>query len=131
MGLITFLSDFGYRDHYVAAVKARILQLAPTQPVFDITHAVDPFNIAHAVHVLQAVFRDFPAGTVHLIGVNDLGRGADKDGVVYSGWHAAMYQEHYFVVADNGILSHSPTASPRSWFASQPPSSPPSLPAIF
>jgi len=98
MGLITFLSDFGYRDHYVAAVKARILQLAPKQMVLDISHAVEPFNIAHAVHVLQAVFRDFPLGTVHLIGVNDLGS-------VQPAWHAASYEGHYFVVADNGILS--------------------------
>ncbi|MBG8552056.1 SAM hydrolase/SAM-dependent halogenase family protein [Hymenobacter guriensis] len=97
MGLITFLSDFGYRDHYVAAVKARILQLAPQQPVLDITHAVEPFNIAHAVHVLGAVYNDFPAGTVHLIGVSDWGRGAGS-------WRAARYQGHYFVVADNGLL---------------------------
>ncbi|MBC6988585.1 S-adenosyl-l-methionine hydroxide adenosyltransferase family protein [Hymenobacter sp. BT491] len=98
MGLLTFLSDFGYRDHYVAAVKARILHLAPTQPVLDITHGIEPFNIAHAVHVLNAVFRDFPAGTVHLVGVNDLGgpRGA---------WHAALFEGHYFVAADNGILA--------------------------
>ncbi|MBO3271670.1 MULTISPECIES: SAM hydrolase/SAM-dependent halogenase family protein [Hymenobacter] len=98
MGLITFLSDFGYRDHYVAAVKARMLQLAPAQAVLDISHAIEPFNIAHAVHVLQAVFRDFPLGTVHLIGVNDLGSAQPA-------WHAASYEGHYFVVADNGILS--------------------------
>ena len=98
MGLITFLSDFGYRDHYVAAVKARILQLAPTIPVLDITHAVEPFNIAHALHVLQAVFRDFPAGTVHLIGVNDLGGPR-------AAWRAASFQGHHFVAADNGLLS--------------------------
>ncbi|MEJ7665101.1 MAG: hypothetical protein WKG07_39070 [Hymenobacter sp.] len=29
--------------------------------------AWSPYNIAHAVHVLRAVFRDFPAGTTHLI----------------------------------------------------------------
>ena len=98
MGLITFLSDFGYRDHYVAAVKARILQLAPTVPVLDISHAVEPFNIAHALHVLQAVFRDFPAGTVHLVGVNDLGGPR-------AAWRAASFQGHYFVAADNGLLS--------------------------
>ncbi|GAB2778119.1 hypothetical protein HNQ93_001701 [Hymenobacter luteus] len=97
MGLITFLSDFGYRDHYVAAVKARILQLAPQVPVLDITHGIEPFNIAHAQHVLSSVYQDFPAGTVHLIGVNDQGspRGA---------WHAARFQGHYFVSADNGLL---------------------------
>jgi S-adenosylmethionine hydrolase len=98
MGLITFLSDFGYRDHYVAAVKARILQLAPSVPVLDISHAVEPFNIAHAVHVLNAVFRDFPAGTVHLVGVNDLGGPR-------AAWHAASFQGHYFVAADNGLLA--------------------------
>lgn len=98
MGLITFLSDFGYRDHYVAAVKARILQLAPTTPVLDITHAVEPFNIAHAVHVLSAVYQDFPAGTVHLVGVNDLGG-------TRAAWHAARFRDHFFVVADNGLLA--------------------------
>ncbi|MBC6698104.1 SAM hydrolase/SAM-dependent halogenase family protein [Hymenobacter puniceus] len=98
MGLITFLSDFGYRDHYVAAVKARILQLAPAVPVLDITHAIEPFNIAHALHVLQAVFRDFPAGTVHLVGVNDLGGSR-------AAWQAARFQDHYFVAADNGLLA--------------------------
>ncbi|WP_426490879.1 SAM hydrolase/SAM-dependent halogenase family protein [Hymenobacter sp. 102] len=97
MGLITFLSDFGYRDHYVAAVKARILQLAPLVPVLDITHGIEPFNIAHAVHVLGAVYQDFPSGTVHLVGVNDLG--SPK-----AAWHAARFRGHFFVSADNGLL---------------------------
>ncbi|RYU79422.1 SAM hydrolase/SAM-dependent halogenase family protein [Hymenobacter persicinus] len=97
MGLITFLSDFGYRDHYVAAVKARILQLAPAQQVLDISHGIEPFNIAHAVHVLDAVFRDFPAGTVHLVGVNDHG--------TKGSWHALQFGGHYFVAANNGLLA--------------------------
>ncbi|NVO31231.1 SAM hydrolase/SAM-dependent halogenase family protein [Hymenobacter lapidiphilus] len=97
MGLITFLSDFGYRDHYVAAVKARILQLAPELPVLDLTHGIEPFNIAHAVHVLGAVYADFPVGTVHLVGVNDLG-------APHAAWLAARFQGHYFVAADNGLL---------------------------
>ena len=106
MGLITFLSDFGYRDHYVAAVKARLLQLAPTQPVLDITHAIEPFNIAHALHVLNAVFRDFPTGTVHLLGVNDYGGPKPT-------WHAALYEGHYFVAADNGLVSLLTNGSPE------------------
>ncbi|KUG09757.1 SAM hydrolase/SAM-dependent halogenase family protein [Solirubrum puertoriconensis] len=98
MGLITFLSDFGYRDHYVAAVKAQLLRLAPAVPVLDITHAIEPFNIAQAVHVLGSVFADFPEGTVHLIGVEDHGAGR-------RGWLAASWRGHYFVAADNGILT--------------------------
>ncbi|WP_210520824.1 SAM hydrolase/SAM-dependent halogenase family protein [Hymenobacter terricola] len=99
MGLITLLTDFGYRDHYVAALKARLLQLAPATAVVDISHGVEPFNIAHAVHVLQAVFRDFPVGTAHVIGVDDHGAGPEP------GWQAALFEGHYFVAADNGILA--------------------------
>ena len=99
MGLITLLTDFGYRDHYVAALKARLLHLAPALPVIDLSHDVEPFNIAHAVHILQAVFRDFPAGTVHVIGVADHGAGPEP------GWLAARHEGHYFVVGDNGILA--------------------------
>ncbi|WP_262920569.1 SAM-dependent chlorinase/fluorinase [Hymenobacter sp. 5516J-16] len=95
--MITFLSDFGYRDHYVAAVKARILQLAPEVPVLDITHGIEPFNIAHAMHVLSSVYQDFPVGTVHLVGVNDIGSPR-------AAWHAARFRGHYFVSANNGLL---------------------------
>lgn len=98
MGLITLLTDFGYRDHYVAALKARLFQLAPATTVVDISHGVEPFNIAHAVHVLQSVFRDFPAGTVHVIGVADHGAGPEPS------WLAARFAGHYFLAADNGIL---------------------------
>jgi S-adenosylmethionine hydrolase len=104
MGVLTLLTDFGYRDHYVAALKARLLHLAPTLPVLDITHGVEPYNIAHAVHVLRAVFRDFPPGTTHLITVSDYG--ASPTGAVATpAWHAAQHQGHYFVAADNGLLA--------------------------
>jgi len=104
MGVLTLLTDFGYRDHYVAALKARLLHLAPTLPVLDITHGVEPYNIAHAVHVLRAVFRDFPVGTTHLIAVSDYG--ASPTGAVATpAWHAAQHQGHYFVAADNGVLA--------------------------
>jgi S-adenosylmethionine hydrolase len=104
MGVLTLLTDFGYRDHYVAALKARLLHLAPSLPVMDITHGVEPYNIAHAVHVLRAVFRDFPLGTTHLITVSDYGA-SPAGAVATPAWHAAQHEGHYFVAADNGLLS--------------------------
>jgi len=103
MGVLTLLTDFGYRDHYVAALKARLLHLAPALPVMDLTHGVEPYNIAHAVHVLRAVFRDFPVGTTHLITVSDYGASA-AGAVATPAWLAAEHQGHYFVAADNGLL---------------------------
>lgn len=98
MGLITFTSDFGFRDHYVAAVKAKILSQFPECIIVDISHAIEPFNIAHADYVLGAVFQEFPAGTVHLIGVDSHGSKSGR-------FHAALYKGHYFLLPDNGLLS--------------------------
>ncbi|PTX21157.1 hypothetical protein C8N40_102127 [Pontibacter mucosus] len=98
MAVITFLSDFGYRDHYVAAVKAKILSLDPQVQVVDITHAIEPYNIAHAEYVFGAVFRDFPEGTVHILAV-------DTHGCKRGKYHATKYKGHYFLLADNGLLS--------------------------
>jgi S-adenosylmethionine hydrolase len=104
MGLLTLLTDLGYRDHYVAALKARLLHLAPGLPVLDISHGVEPYNIAHAVHVLRAVFREFPAGTTHLITVREYGVSAGEN-APGPGWLAAEHEGHFFVAADNGLLA--------------------------
>lgn len=97
MALITFMSDFGYSDHYVAAVKAKIFQIDPTVHVIDISHSIDSFNIAHGSYILNAVFRDFPQGTVHLVGVNSFKN-------LLLPFLALKLEGHYFVGADNGIL---------------------------
>ncbi|MCC9134878.1 S-adenosyl-l-methionine hydroxide adenosyltransferase family protein [Pontibacter silvestris] len=98
MAVITFLSDFGYRDHYVAAVKAKILSKYPEASIVDISHAVQPFNIAHAEYTLNSVYGEFPEGTIHLIAVDTHGNRSGK-------YHAAKYKGHYFLMADNGLLS--------------------------
>lgn len=98
MAVITFLSDFGYRDHYVAAVKAKILSQAPELTVVDITHAIEPYNIVQAEYVFGSVYHDFPEGTVHLIAVDTHGSRQGK-------FHAAKYKGHYFLLSDTGLLS--------------------------
>src|SRR5688500_6784420 len=98
MAVITFLSDFGYTDHYVAAVKAKLLSQDPECKVVDITHAIEPFNIAHAEYVLGSVYHEFPEGTVHLVGV-------DSHGSKLGRFHAARHKGHYFLLPDNGLLS--------------------------
>jgi S-adenosylmethionine hydrolase len=98
MAIITFLSDFGYKDHYVAAVKARLLSRDPAANIVDISHAITPFDIAHGFYVISAIFRDFPEGTVHLVAVDTHGNKSGK-------FHAVKHKGHYFLAADNGIIS--------------------------
>ncbi len=98
MALITFLSDFGERDHYVAAVKAKVFSIDQSQKIIDITHSIEPYNTAHGAYVLKSIFKEFPEGTVHMIGVNSIPRSGQD-------YIAVEIEGHYFVGTDNGLLS--------------------------
>lgn len=96
MAIITFLSDFGTTDHYVAAVKAKILEVNSNLKIVDISHDIESCNLAQASFTLNAVYRDFPEATIHLVAVNsstgpnDTFLGLKLDG-------------HYFLGNDNGL----------------------------
>ncbi|EIM74573.1 hypothetical protein A3SI_15713 [Nitritalea halalkaliphila LW7] len=74
MALVTITSDFGLQDHYVAAVKARMLQVNPQLNIVDISHQIEKYNMAHAAFVLQQVYADFPKGTVHVMAMSGTSR---------------------------------------------------------
>jgi len=97
MALITFLSDFGESDHYVAAVKAKILSINPNINIIDLSHKIASCDIAHGAYVLKSVFREFPKGTVHLVAVHTVGQPDDK-------YIAIKLEDHYFIGTDNGLF---------------------------
>jgi len=97
MGLITFISDFGETDHYVSAVKACILRINPNLQIIDISHKIEPCNIAHASYVLKYAFIEFPEGSVHLAAVDSVSQPGDK-------CIAIKLLGHYFVGRDNGLF---------------------------
>jgi S-adenosyl-L-methionine hydrolase (adenosine-forming) len=119
MGLITFLSDFGYTDHYVAAVKAKLLSTDPNQVIVDLSHGIEPFNLAHGVQVLRSVFPAFPEGTAHLVAVDSHGSRGNR-------YLAIRYRRHFFVAPDNGILSLLTDSSPEEMVEIASPSPTPS-----
>jgi S-adenosyl-L-methionine hydrolase (adenosine-forming) len=98
MAIITLTSDWGFRDHYIAAVKGRILSLMPDVTIVDISHAINMFDDNHAAFVVKHAFQSFPAGTVHIIGVNSIA-GIDTPHTV------VKHKGHFFIGADNGILT--------------------------
>jgi len=97
MSIVTLLTDSGESDFYLAAIKAKILGTNPGLTIVDISHHISSCDIAHAAFVLRSVFRDFPKGTVHLVGV-DAGGGRNDAMVVL------QLEDHFFVGADNGIF---------------------------
>jgi S-adenosylmethionine hydrolase len=77
MAIITLLTDSGESDHYVGAMKAKILGINPELNLIDISHSIAACDIAHGAYVLKSVFRDFPKSTVHLVGVDSAGNRDD------------------------------------------------------
>ncbi len=97
MSIITLTTDYGLKDHFVGALKGKILTEYPEAQIIDISHQVDPFNTAEASYMIGAAYLSFPKGTVHLIGV-DAERNKETQ-------HLAMqWNDHYFICADNGTL---------------------------
>ncbi len=94
MALITFTSDFGLSDHYVGQIKGTFLSTNSSQTIIDISHQVQAYDITHMAFVIGSVFRDFPEGTVHFIGMDD-----------ELGYMIAWVEGHYFIVPNNGVIS--------------------------
>jgi len=98
MSIITFTSDFGLKDHYVASVKANILSGFPQTQIIDITHLINSCNIVQAAYTINSVYKEFPKNTIHIIAVNTTH--------AQNGNHLLIQmQEQYFIVPDNGMFS--------------------------
>ena len=104
--IVTLLTDFGTRDHYVAAMKGVLLAINPALTLVDITHEVTPHNVREAGFLLAAAFSAFPAGTIHLA-VVDPGVGSERRAL------AAAGLRHLFIGPDNGLFDRA--------FALEPP----------
>ena len=98
MSIITLTSDYGLKDHFVGALKGKILSEYSEAKIIDISHEIDPFNTVEASYIISASYSSFPKGTVHLIGV-DMEHNKENQHIVM------QWNDHYFIAADNGILS--------------------------
>ncbi len=96
--VVTFISDLGQDDYYVAAIKGAILSEAGLLHMVDITHNVKTFNIVQGAFIFKNTWQNFPKGTIHLLSINNY---YDK----YITFLAIHYQGHYFIGPDNGIFA--------------------------
>lgn len=98
MAIITLTSDYGLKDHFVASLKGALHSRLPLPQIVDITHHVEAFNLMEAAYILSNAYHHFPEGSVHLICVDEEAL-PDKPHLV------VRLQNHYFIAADNGVLS--------------------------
>ncbi|QTN39054.1 SAM-dependent chlorinase/fluorinase [Cryomorphaceae bacterium] len=98
MAIITLTTDYGTKDYHAASVKGSILRELPDAHIVDVTHEIRPFNLSEAAYVLRNAYKDFPKGSIHIIGI-------DSE-LTESKPHLAVEVDgHFFIGADTGIFA--------------------------
>jgi S-adenosyl-L-methionine hydrolase (adenosine-forming) len=100
---LSFLTDYGLEDGFVAACHGVAARIAPHVSILDITHLVPPGDVRRGAAVLAQTVPYLPPA-VH-VAVVDPGVGTARRGV------AVAAGESVFVGPDNGLLSWAVTAS--------------------
>ncbi|WP_430783840.1 SAM hydrolase/SAM-dependent halogenase family protein [Actinoplanes sp. G11-F43] len=95
-GWISFTTDYGTFDGFVAACHGSIARVAPDVRVIDVTHHVPPADVTRGAAVLAQTAPHLPA-SVHLA-VVDPGVGTARRGVVLTTPNGLL------VGPDNGLL---------------------------
>jgi S-adenosyl-L-methionine hydrolase (adenosine-forming) len=94
---LTFMTDYGLEDAFVAVCHAVAFQIAPDLRITDITHLIPPGHIRRGAVVLAQAVPYFPPA-VH-VAVVDPGVGTARRAVAVEAGSAL------FVGPDNGLLS--------------------------
>ncbi len=97
MAIITLTTDFGLKDFYVGALKGSIYKELLDIKIVDISHHIEPFNVQQCAYVLENSYKDFPKGTIHIVGI-DSESTLEKEHIV------VLIDGHYFVTANTGVI---------------------------
>ena len=97
--MIGFMTDFDLKDDAVAICKAVMDNVAPGVRILDITHTVEPYNVAEAARFLAGTAPYLPKDAVFVV-VVDPGVGSTRKAII-----ARSSRGQYFVLPDNGLLT--------------------------
>jgi S-adenosyl-L-methionine hydrolase (adenosine-forming) len=100
---LSFLTDYGLEDGFVAACHGVAARIAPHASIIDVTHLVPPGDVRRGAAVLAQTVPFLPPA-VH-VAVVDPGVGTARRGV------AVAAGDSVFVGPDNGLLSWAVAAS--------------------
>jgi S-adenosyl-L-methionine hydrolase (adenosine-forming) len=107
MGIVTLTTDLGYRDPYLAIVKAGLMSSEVPMQILDLSCEVKENNVSDAAFIVRNALPHFPAGTIHLVGLKFLvdrsqlnGHSADN-----SRYLVTRYNDQYIVTPDTGLFT--------------------------
>ena len=98
MRAVTIISDFGLQDQYVAMLKGAILSHNAALHLIDISHQVETHDIRQAAYFLRASYKNYPAGTIHIVAVHNY---YEPD------FEIICFEHHnqFFIGPNNGVFS--------------------------
>lgn len=98
-GILCLLTDYGTRDRFTGIIKGVAFSVDPDLKIIDLTHDIEPFNIAEAAYVLSDTIAFWPQGTV-FAAVVDPGVGSGRKAIA-----ALTLSGHIIICPDNGLLT--------------------------
>ncbi len=100
MPILTITTDWGLRDHYLAAFKGELLSLIPSLNLIDVSHEIEKFNTMQAAFIIQNFYHKFPEGTIHFIGVS-----SNENCISECPFLIVRARGQYLIGQDNGIFT--------------------------
>jgi S-adenosylmethionine hydrolase len=124
--VVALLSDFGDQDIFVGVMKGVVLARCPQARLVDLTHAIEPGDVAAGALMLRAAVPYFPPRTVFLA-VVDPGVGSARRPICIAAG------QQLFVGPDNGLLWPAGTAvgEPQAFELAEPQFRLPAVSATF
>lgn len=93
---VAFITDYGTRDFYAAALRSRFLSLKSDYKLLDVTHEIEPRNILEAGYQAFAISQYLPKDSLLLCCVE--GGRCSVDCLI-------RFRDIYIAAPDNGLLS--------------------------
>jgi len=108
MSIITLTTDLGYRDPYLAIVKAKLISSDPSHHIIDLSCDIKENNISDAAFIIKNSLPYFPEETIHLVAIkfimdrSDLNKISNVDNSRYL---ITRYKNQFIICPDTGLFT--------------------------
>jgi S-adenosyl-L-methionine hydrolase (adenosine-forming) len=98
MRIISLITDFGYKDYYLAELKASLYNRCNDITILDISHDIPIYDISLAAFKMKYMMKSLPKNSINLIAVNNFYIEEPRYLII-------LHEDRYFIAPDNGVLS--------------------------
>lgn len=108
MSIITLTTDLGYRDPYLAIVKAKLISSDPSHHIIDLSCDIKENNISDAAFIIKNALPYFPEESIHLVAIkfimdrSDLNKASSVDNSRYL---VTRYKNQFIICPDTGLFT--------------------------